>query len=388
MLTRDLPTPFGQVTAGELGYWGKKRAWLRFVMERMQVRMGVKQKSLQFSFSPATWGQNLSKHTWVQEADILHLHWINFGFLSLEGLKALAKLEKPLVWTLHDMWAFTGGCHYAGDCTHFMGNCGECPILRNPKPHDWSNRLWQEKKAIFNDLQARLKIITCSQWLGSLASKSGLLENMDIRAIPNPIDTEQFCPLDKAPLRKRFGLPTDKFVLLFSAMNVQDKRKGFAYLIEALAWLYHQYPEFRQRLVLAVVGKSAEKDDNLPFPTYYLGSLATPEAMNEAYNSADAFALPSLEDNLPNTIMEAMACGLPCVAFDVGGLPEMIQHQKTGYLASLKDAQDFAIGIAYLLQHPDFEALGRQAREYVKYQYAEKKIAQQYLETYQSFGKV
>ncbi len=383
-LTRDLPAPFQAVTAGELGYWGGKRAWARFVAERLQVRWSIKDKNTQFMFSPATWGQDLHKNAWVQEADILHLHWINFGFLSLQGLRALAKLSKPIVWTLHDMWAFTGGCHYAGACTHFLEKCGNCYLLKNPKPRDWSARLWQEKRAILKDLQARLKVVTCSQWLADLAGKSGLLEDIPIEAIPNPIDTSQFCVLEKPVFRKRWSIPSDKFVLLFSAMNVQDTRKGFAYLQEALGLLYHEYPDLRDRLALAVVGKGAGKDENLQFPTYYLGSLATPEAMNEAYNVADAFVLPSLEDNLPNTVMEAMACGLPTVAFHTGGLPEMIQHQKTGYLASLKDARSLAEGILFLVNHTDFPTLGRQAREFVKAQYAEQRVAEMYAKVYQS----
>jgi glycosyltransferase involved in cell wall biosynthesis len=380
LLTRDLPRPFGSVTAGELGYWGQKKAWLRFVAERLQTRWAVRDKSLQFAFSPASWGQSLHKHTWVQEADVLHLHWTNFGFLSLQGLKELASLQKKMVWTLHDMWAFTGGCHYAGECNHFTASCGNCQVLKRPKTNDLSNKVWREKEAILQDLQGRLQIVTCSQWLGNLAKKSSLLQNFPIQAIPNPIDTEQFAPLEKTLLRKRFGLPTDKFILLFGAMNVQDKRKGFDYLVEALQLLYHQQPEMRQRLALAIVGKANEKDIELPFPTYYLGSLATPEAMNEVYNVADAFVLPSLEDNLPNTVMEAMACGLPCVAFETGGLPEMILHEKTGYLATLKDAQSLSAGILYLLQHPALPTLSQQARTFVQTNYAEARVAQLYIE--------
>jgi glycosyltransferase involved in cell wall biosynthesis len=382
LLTRDLPFEFQNVTAGELGYWGKKRAWLRFVAERMQVRWAVKTKALQFSFSPATWGQSLHQHPCVQEADVLHLHWINFGFLTLKELQKLANLDKKIVWTLHDMWTFTGGCHYAGECTNFLSWCGDCPILKKSKHDDWSARLWHEKQKLFSSLHERIQFVTCSEWLANLARQSGLLKGFPITAIPNPIDTEQFCLLEKTPLRKRFGLPQDKFILLFSAMNVQDKRKGFDYLIEALEYLYHQYPASRSKLALAVVGKSAEKDEKLLFPTYYLGSLATPEAMNEAYNTADAFVLPSLEDNFPNTIMEAMACGLPCVTFATGGLPEMIQHEKTGYLATLKDAQDLAKGIAYLLETTDLPTLSVQARQFVKENYAENIIAQKYFEVY------
>jgi len=382
LLTRDMPIPFGQVSAGELGYWGKQRAWARFVAERLQTRWQVRHKSLQFSFSPASWGQDLHTHAWVQEADVLHLHWTNFGFLSLKGLKQLASLQKKMVWTLHDMWAFTGGCHYAGTCTQFLQNCGNCPLLKRPTATDLSNRIWREKEAILKDLKGRLQIVTCSKWLADIAKKSSLLQNFPIRNIPNPIDTEQFCLLDKTPLRKSFGLPTDKFVLLFSAMNVSDTRKGFAYLTEALTFLYHQFPESRQRLVLAVVGKAAEKDTEWLFPTYYLGSLATPEAMNEAYNTADAFVLPSLEDNLPNTVMEAMACGLPCVSFATGGLPEMITHEKTGYLADYKDAQSLANGIQYLLTHPELTTLSQQARAFVAQNYNQKAIAQAYWEVY------
>ncbi len=384
LLTRDMTTDFGQITAGELGYWGKKRAFLRFVTERLQTRWAIRHKSLQYSFSPASRGQSLAKHAWVQEADVLHFHWTNFGFLSLKGLKELASLNKKMVWTLHDMWAFTGGCHYAGECKGFLQHCGHCPILKNPKTNDLSSRVWKEKQAIFKDLQARLQIVTCSKWLADIAKESTLLKNFAIQNIPNPIDTEQFYLLNKTTLRKQFGIPADKFVLLFSAMNVGDTRKGLAYLIEALELLYHQMPESRHRLALAIVGKSAEKDIKLLYPTYYLGSLATPEAMNEAYNLADAFVLPSLEDNLPNTIMEAMACGLPCVSFATGGLPEMITHQETGYLSTYKSAQSLADGVRFVFAHPNLASLSLASRTFVQENYNQTKIALAYQHIYQA----
>jgi glycosyltransferase involved in cell wall biosynthesis len=153
-------------------YWAKKLALARFAGERAQFAWYARDKSVRFAFSPATTGADISQHPWVQEADVLHLHWINFGFLSLQSLQKLIQLNKPIVWTLHDMWAFTGGCHYVGDCTHFHKTCGNCPLLKNPRPKDWSYQVFQKKFRLYH--ASHIHFVTCSRWLGEVARQSSL----------------------------------------------------------------------------------------------------------------------------------------------------------------------------------------------------------------------
>ena len=357
-------------------------AWLRFMAERLHYRLVLKEREQLFNFSPASFGQNISRHQLVLQADILHLHWTNFGFLSLKTLEQLVALQKPIVWTLHDMWAFTGGCHYAGVCRNYEQRCGNCAYLDKSSEHDLSNQIWQRKVKILAKA-SQIHFVTCSKWLAGEAKASSLLRNFRVTAIPSPLDVSVFQTIsakEKEDLRNKYGLEGDKFYLLFGAMNVQDKRKGFVYLLEALYLLVQNYPE--SKVELLVVGKvNPIEMPEMPFPVHYLGSFSG-DKMAEAYQLADAFALPSLEDNLPNTIVEAMACGLPCLAFDTAGLTEMIAHQENGYLASYKNAGSLAQGIKYFLETP-LAPLAHHAREFVLQKYTAKVVTEAYRTVYE-----
>ena len=220
-----------------------------FYAERLSFLPYEKDKSVRFSFSLANFGKDLHKHPLVEAADVLHLHWINQGLLSLDGIKALAALGKPIVWTLHDMWAFTGGCHYSGDCKHYKSNCGNCWYLKDPAPNDLSNKIWNRKK---NTLPTNIQYVTCSKWLADMALSSGLLRQSKVTAIPNPIDTDLFKPLNRAARalqRTTWGVDEGSLVLLFVAMNIKEHRKGFSYLLEALKILKSKTDQLWKLLV-------------------------------------------------------------------------------------------------------------------------------------------
>jgi glycosyltransferase involved in cell wall biosynthesis len=382
MLVQELNFPDKNVVEAQPGYIGRKKAFMRFAADRFYFLLHEKNKEVRFAFSPANVGTDISLHPLIQQADIIHLHWINFGFLSLESLKKLIRLNKPIVWTLHDMWAFTGGCHYSGTCTNYQTHCHTCPFLKNPHPKDLSYKVFEQKMALLN--KATITFVTCSQWLGGLARKSTLLQHFLIQAIPNPIDTVIYQPMGKQKAREALQIPLDKKLILFGAFKIADPRKGFTYLREALYILKQTYPSQTNNIGLLLFGKTDPQllKTDLVFPQYHLGKVSSTEKLVQVYNAADVFVLPSLEDNLPNTVMESMACGTPTVAFHTGGVPEMITHGQNGYLANYQSAADLAQGIYQMLFASEASELSKRAREQVVTNFNETLIAQKYSHLY------
>lgn len=366
----------------------RNKFWRFIGLSKLSLEKGLfyfreKSPDIRFQFSTNRAGFDVSRYPVIQHADIIHLHWFHQGLLSLDGFARLVQLNTPMVWTLHDMWAFTGGCHYAGRCDHFKEACGNCPYLKRPHPHDLSYVVHTKKSKIYE--QANLSIVTCSKWLANKARESSLLADLPITNIPNPIDTEKFKPQNKTKIRKELGLPVEKKIILFGAAKLTDGRKGFKYLIHALKKLADSKPELTSNLALLVFGSTDEALSRLlPFPLISLGSIDYPE---NAYNAADVFVLPSLEDNLPNTVMEALACGVPCVGFNTGGVPEMIDHKHNGYVAAYKSDEDLLTGINWILQEADYKQLAVNARRKVMENYTEEIVAGQYIEIYKSMLK-
>ena len=339
-------------------------SWLKFIAERLFFLRFEKDKSIRFLFNPGVFGSDISRHPLIQQADIVHMHWVNFGFLSVSDIASLTQLNKPVFWTLHDMWAFTGGCHHSGTCENFQQNCGDCKFLKNPGANDLSHQLWKEKKNGFSD--KNLNIITCSDWLGGRAKQSSILGNHTIKTIPNAIDTEFF-----SPNANSLGLDSNKKYVLFVAMRVNAPAKGFHLLKEAL--------QFLDPLTTELLMVGGEMTDELPLKAHNFGQITDPAKMRDIYAAADVFVTPSLEENLPNTIMEAMACGTACVGFEVGGIPEMIEHKKTGYVAQAFDSADLATGINWCLTT---KTAGVKSRERALELYNQTTVAQQHLAYY------
>jgi glycosyltransferase involved in cell wall biosynthesis len=298
---------------------------------------------------PAPWGFGLIPnrvHHRVHELrpDIVHLHWICGGFVPVS---AISQLPQPLVWTLHDMWPFTGGCHYSGACQGYEASCGSCPQLHSTVQHDVSRLIWRQKAQSWADVD--LTIVTPSRWLARSARQSSLFRDRRIEVIPYGLDLQRYRPLDKRLVRSLLGLPADKPLILFGAVSsTSDPRKGFRYLEAALRQL--QRHSWTRSPELAVFGASAPAHPpDLGMPVHFLGSLHDEMSLAAAYASADVFVAPSVQDNLPNTVQEAAACGTPTVAFDIGGMPDMIEHQQTGYLAKPFEVDDLARGISWVI---------------------------------------
>ncbi|MDO5523584.1 MAG: glycosyltransferase family 4 protein, partial [Bacteroidia bacterium] len=346
-----------------------------FYWERGQIFLHnrLSKKNL-FDISIANTGVSVTQHPEFKKADVIHLHWINQGMLSLHEIEKILTSGKKVVWTMHDMWPFTGICHHAGPCTHFHQSCGNCPYLKATSNNDLSRKIFLQKQSVY--AQGKINFVACSQWLGELAGKSPLTKGHNVVSIPNPIDTQRYLPKNKTAAKKEFDLPAGTKVVLFAAVKASDKRKGTDYLIEASRLLQN-----KQVLFLIAGTSGGEIAGQLSVPCVNAG-FVSPAKMPDLYNAADVFVTPSLQENLPNTIMEAMACGTPCVGFNIGGIPEMITHRKNGYVAEYKNTKDLADGLLWTLFKADYEALAANAREKALAEYAQEKIANRYLKLY------
>lgn len=327
-------------------------------------------------------GADITELPEFKQADVVHLHWINEGMLSLASVEKIVASGKPVVWTLHDMWPFTGICHYAHECDHYTSHCHNCPQISSRKHRDMSFRTFERKMQLLNSSQ--IQFVACSRWLGNMASNSHLLSGRKITCIPNAINTNLFKPRTKKLARESVGLPADKRLILFSSHTLTDERKGFHYLKEATKRLVEAYPEWSQQLGIVLIGNDIEPSiyRDIPIGVYPLSYIAEEKLLVDIYNAVDLFAIPSLQDNLPNTIVEAMACGVPCIGFNVGGIPEMIDHLHNGYVAEYKNVGDLAEGIHWLLTEGEYDILSREAARKAINTYGENSVAMKYIGVY------
>ena len=327
-------------------------------------------------------GGDITELPEFKQADVIHLHWVNDGMLSLASIEKIIASGKPIVWTLHDMWPFTGVCHYAHDCDHYTEHCHECPQLGSRKHRDAAFHTFERKGRLLQG--AHIRFIACSRWLGNMASNSRLLRGKKIECIPNAININLFRPRNKQQAREALGLPTDKRLVLFSSHILSDERKGFHYLKEATIRLKEEHPEWTDLLGIVIVGKNMDSAmcHDIPFDVYPLNYIADEKKMVDVYNAVDLYAIPSLQDNLPNTVVEAMACGVPCIGFNVGGIPEMIDHLHNGYIAEYKNVNDLAAGIHWLLTEGEYNILSREAARKAASTYGESSVAMKYIGIY------
>lgn len=380
MLVRDKQTT--DISVVRLAVWPILSRW-RFLWERLVIFMhlGFKRQHL-FEIDIANTGVDITQTAEFRDADVIHLHWVNQGMLSLSDIRKIIKSGKPVVWTMHDLWPATAVCHYARECRHYTTHCQQCPLLPGNSSKDLSSSVWKQKQQML--AAGNVYFVACSRWLEGEARKSALLKGHTVTSIPNPIDDRLFRPTDQAEARQALGLPEQGRIILFVSQRVTDRRKGMDYLIEAIRLLVTQQPDMKADTRIAIMGSHAEEiAEQLALPTILLGYQNDERAIASVYNAADVFVTPSLEDNLPNTIMEAMACGVPCVGFRVGGIPEMIDHQKTGYVAAYRDSSDLAQGISWVLNVADRQELSHQCLRKVSQSWSQASVSLRYTELYQ-----
>jgi glycosyltransferase involved in cell wall biosynthesis len=349
---------------------------LRTIADSLPLKRYAQQKGSTYS---AQWlPDRITSKLAHSQPDIVNLHWANNGYLQIESLKKIQqKLQKPIVWTLHDMWSFTGGCHYNQDCDRYRIGCGQCPQIQSQRDRDLSDWVWKRKAKAWKDLD--LTIVTPSVWLGQCAKASALFRDLRIEVIPYGLDTARYKPMDRTIARQILGLPLDKQLILAGALQAtSDSRKGFHLLQPALTQL--SQAGWGDRAELVIFGASKPK---LPIDfglnVHYMGTLGDDISLAMLYAAADVFVAPSVQDNLPNTVMEAIACGTPCVAFDIGGMPDMIDHQLNGYVARPYESADFAQGINWVLEDADrHQKLCHQARQKAEQAFTLNRQAERY----------
>jgi glycosyltransferase involved in cell wall biosynthesis len=284
----------------------------------------------------------------IPPCDVVNLHWVA-GMVDYGSFFPLMTRTTPVVWTLHDMNAFTGGCHYDHRCGRFSGSCGACPQLGSNGEQDLSRAVWERKRrAIMAAKTGRLRIVTPSRWLAEEARKSSLLSEIRVDVIPYGLDLDVFMPRDKAYSRDLLGIPQDARVVFFLADVVDNRRKGFSFLLEALPHCAKRV----EKLLLVSLGQQPPQADGR-MPWLHLGSVHDDRLLSAVYSAADIFVLPSLQDNLANTVLESMACGVPVVSFDAGGTPDMVRPGITGQLVPAFEVPVLASTIVELLNAPD-----------------------------------
>jgi glycosyltransferase involved in cell wall biosynthesis len=312
----------------------------------------------------------------MPSADVINLHWIR-GFVDLQVF--FERVSVPVVWTLHDMNAFTGGCHYNVGCEKYAAACGACPQLGSDDEQDLSRAIRQRKSEAYQSaIEAdQLNIVAPSQWLAQEARRSSLLQEAPISVIPNGLDTAVFQPRETAGLRQAIEIPDHHQILLFVAQSTQNHRKGFDLLQKALGELSGDH------MTLVSIGSHKPKLE-ADLPHVHLGSIQSDLLLSVFYSAADVFVIPSLQDNLPNTVLESMACGTPVVGFDTGGIPDMVRPGETGWLADTGNVPALRKSIETALADDDArQRLGERCREVVENEYTLEVQAQRYSHLYQ-----
>lgn len=312
----------------------------------------------------------------ARAADVVHLHWIP----GLLGIADLPRIARPVVWTFHDQWPICGAEHYTELARPREGYtaANRRPGARGPDLDRWT---WQRKRARWRGFAP---VIVCSsRWMAGEVRASLLFGGREVHVIPNPLDTALYCPQDRAAARVALGLPGDRVLLLFAAWSAtSDRRKGFHVLAEALRLLAGR--GLAARVDLVVCGaKGAEPVHG--FTTHWLGQLSDEASMRRLYSACDVLAIPSLQDNLPNILAEAMACGLPAVGSETGGIPDFIRPGETGLLAAPGQAPQLAERLELLLRDAALRSrIGEAARRTIEGACDERSIGARYAELYRA----
>jgi glycosyltransferase involved in cell wall biosynthesis len=359
--SRLISLRYSYVESNEITYLGFKSRMVSRIDTYIQSFLFRNKLKQYGSFSYPIFGTNIVRMDEVSKSDVIYLHWILGGFLNISSLEALAKIGKPIIFILHDMWSITGGCHHSFSCEKYKTMCSNCQMFPVNRNNDLSSRLFKKKAKLFSKYK-NLYFVSPSKWLYDCARSSALLKEKQIFYIPNIIDGELFKPVDKKTARKILNLESKQTIIAFGAISVNNPIKGWDYLKKSLELLLED-KNFTDILILVFGGGNKNQiENNLPFKVRHLGYLRDEYSMILAFSSADVFVIPSLADNQPTTVMESLACGTPVVGFKVGGIPDMIIHKENGYLAEYKDIKDLCNGISFCLENklegkilPDFK---------------------------------
>ena len=350
---------------------------IRPALDRLPIRVYRNRKNGYFSTGLVTHFNAKAVNT--LDPDIINLHYVASGFLPINSL---AKFNRPLVWTLHDSWPFTGGCHLPGDCKRYEDSCGACPMLGAQKEYDLSFRIWKKKLSEWGDLN--ITVVTDSTWLADCAKKSSLFKKCRVEAINPGLDVKRYRQIDKRLARSLLFLPEDKKLILFGAMHsTSDLNKGFQFLLPAIQTLA-KTPLGEKSEVIIFGASSPSRDRAFGIKANYLGRLHDDLSLAVLYSAADVMVVPSIRESFGQTASEAMACGTPVVAFGATGLLDTVEHQKNGYAAVPYSIEDLANGIQWILSLPQdqYDAVSRASRHKAENAFSIELMTQKYQELF------
>lgn len=338
---------------------------IKFIWERLGIflRNGFRREHL-FKVSTANIGTDVSRHPWVKDADIVVMGWVNQGLMSLKSVKRLLKLDKPVVWTLHDMWNLTGICHHAYECRGFRRECGNCQFLSGNKAKDLSNKVWRKKKKLYES--ADITFVPVSHWLESRCRESSLMKGCDIRVIPNPFPAEYFTPEVKVTPERLYHFDARKYRIVICSARLDDPIKGLSYTVDALNYIFDNHPETASEITAVFIGglRNPAALDSLRINHIRLGMVNDNQLLREIYASSHIVLSSSLYETLPGTLIEGQASGCIPVCFGRGGQDDIVEHGKTGYIAEYKDSVSLAKCIIEALNNPiDRELLHSNVKE-------------------------
>lgn len=350
---------------------GKLKWALRYRMGQIPLKLYRKRQAVTFSIGID--GVDFTRHPAYREADLVHLHWVN----SLVSTRALSKVKKPVVWTLRDMWPFTGGCHQSLECDRFMKECGNCPQLGSTSERDLTRFVLRHKR---KSLPEDICIVGISRWISERARQSAVFRSCKVTTISNNVDTELFSPLPKQLARQALGLDNDKKIVLVGALDIDSVYKGFDLFLDAIARLQNENVQ-----IVFFGHAKGEIPVSLGVPITSLGFLSDAISLRLAYSAADVFVAPSRADAFGKTLVEAMSCGTPVVCFDATGPKDIVEHRMSGYKAEPFSSLDLAQGIQWVLdQSSDSHArLCRSARVRAQQRFDSQVIAKAYLALYE-----
>jgi glycosyltransferase involved in cell wall biosynthesis len=319
-----------------------------------------------FSFLFA--GFDLSQNKIIQNADIIIIHWINPMTTSIYQVKKILKLNKPTYLFLHDMWYLTGGCHYSLECNMYQSNCGQCNKIKVP----YLAKLQFKEKENWNKY-SNLNILTPSTWLYNCTQKSKLFHDTPKYICRNLIDTQIFIPKNKNLCKKTLGLSLNKKTIAFIATSIKNPVKGLNILLKSLSQLSEQEYE-----CLIIGSYNSKIKENIPLKTIFTGYIKDESKLVNIYNAADFLIIPSIAENFPNVILEAMACGIPVIGFNIGGIPDLIQHKINGYISMNPNSEGLIEGIQWCSKKDYYDNLSINARESIVTKYSYENITNIY----------
>ena len=345
---------------------------LGFAINEIPLRLFYrKRKKILFSYSWFSFSNIVAKINTINP-DIVHLNWICKGMIPV---KELSKIKPPIVWTFHDNWGYTGGCHLQRNCEKYKTVCEKCPNLESKRGNDLSKKGWALKKEAFSKLD-NLTIVGVSRWLTGCSAESSLLKNRLHFTFPNPININLFSPVEKKQARKEWKLPEGKKLILFGAYRaLSNRNKGFFEFEKAL-----QAFDKKENIEIVIFGSDGTKD--LSFKTHYLGHIKEESRLKILYNACDVMVVPSTQESFGQTASEGMSCGTPVVAFGATGLLDIVDHKKNGYLATPFDTNDLKNGMEWVLNTSNYEEISKNAREKVVNNFEESVVSKKYIELY------